>query len=1531
MTSRNRRPIAAVAVSLLGSTTGLLLPLAQPAAAASPTFDRTLVGPSSAAMYPSGAEWDDINDRLVVADTAGDQILIYSSAGEQLDAWGSFGTGPGQFASPRDIAVDGLGNVYVADAENNRVQVLDPSGSFVREWGGIGSCPTCMNTPIGLTWDAANDVLLVASTGQSLIKAFTDTGARVWQSPASATTEINAPRDVARGPDGRIWVSDYRDHQIRAFDVTPEGDWTTPAAIVLGVDVPGATGSGEFNFPYNIEWSPDGTRMYVSDTGNGRISEFDVSGPAPVFLRQLGGRCSAHPQPCPDPPAAPGTFNHLRRVIVDEAGLIYGADFWGNGFEIFDPISGEPVGHIEGASAPLPGVSEAFAVDVANDGTAYVMDRNNHRIERFAADGTFVNAAGGRGTQPGVFSWPESLAVAPDGSVWAADTRGDRIQRFPADLATTPTVPRWGSGGTGVGEFNYIEGIDVGPDGRVWVADTRNDRLQVFDPATETFTVVGAGLLDEPRGVAATGDAVFVADTFNNRVVKLSHTGTELASFNGLNAPEGVDVAPDGTVWVAETGDNQVHHLSADLTDLGESFGGPGAGDLEFDAPHDVAVTGTSLYVADTYNDRVQVFDLGSSGGPDSQPPTGSLVSPAPGATDVPAPVVITGTTADNVGVSSVDVALRNSTTGYWLRPDGTWASGFAWVPATVDAPGASATTWTFTLDPAVPGTRYGFVARAADSAGNATTFQTYTTFTVAHSGTPDTQPPSGTLTAPTPGATDVPAPVLMAGTATDDVAVATVDVAIQDSTTSFWLRPDGTWASGFAWVPASLADAGTTATDWSFTLAPTAPGRRYNFMARTADSAGNRTTFQGFSNFTVAETVPDSEAPAGMVTEPAPGAAVAAPVSISGTASDNVGVSSVDVAIRDTIQGVWLQQDGSWATDFAWLPTSLALPGEPETSFSFLFDPPAAQTWGLMARARDGAGNASVIRPWSTFTSTDEEPPVFEPVPVGELSEPGGVADMYPAGGDGDSAGNLYLADSGGSQLLRIDAGGALSVFSTAGWNDPRDIEVLSDGTMWVADTSDSQVVHVASDGTILAELGGPTRFTTPYGIAADDSGLFVADTYQHEVERIDPTTGDQMWVQATCDGEEFSRPRDVGLGSDGNLYVADTDNDRIAVLDPTDGTCLLDFGTRGTGDGQFRSPRAVTSDGDGGIWVADAFNFRVQHFSNTGTFLGKDPGGYGNGEGQYRSPHCVFVDGAGLLNVCDTFGFRINRFTVTGGVPTFHSVVGGTPPAAGGFNGAFGVGYGPDGSLYAVDWFNHRIQKFDATGQFVLEFGGYGSQPGSLIFPRAVVVNAAGDLVVTNSENNRIDVFTSDGDFLRSIKPPPGSGFSRPHQTALAGDGTYWVADTNNNRVVQIDESGTVLRSWDGSGNLRSPQGIAVEADGNVLVANTNRNRIERYAPDGTLLGTVLDAGTAPNQVTRPAGLLLTGTGSTTRLWIADSGNDRVSVVRTDGTLLGTFGSSGPGVGQLDDPRGVAVRADGVIAVADFANNRISLWNED
>src|ERR1019366_4042849 len=269
VTMSRKRPLALLASASTIAAVLVSAPLSSAVHASTTpaTFLKTLAGPpaSPAAMYPSGLTWDAHDNRLVVADTGNDRIDVFSATGSPLFTFGTYGTANGQFDTPREVAVDGSSNIYVVDTANNRLQAFGPTGTFLWTAGASGSCSGCLNTPIGITYDAVDNVLLVADTGHSLIKAFSLTGAWIWSSPRAI---LASPREATLGPDGRIWVADYHNQEVKAFDVTSIGTsaatWTTTPAITLGDGLAGGHALGELNFPYNVGFSPDGNTIYVA-------------------------------------------------------------------------------------------------------------------------------------------------------------------------------------------------------------------------------------------------------------------------------------------------------------------------------------------------------------------------------------------------------------------------------------------------------------------------------------------------------------------------------------------------------------------------------------------------------------------------------------------------------------------------------------------------------------------------------------------------------------------------------------------------------------------------------------------------------------------------------------------------------------------------------------------------------------------------------------------------------------------------------------------------------------------------------------------------------------------------------------------------------------------------------------------------------------------------------------------------------------------------------------------------------------------
>lgn len=171
---------------------------------------------------------------------------------------------------------------------------------------------------------------------------------------------------------------------------------------------------------------------------------------------------------------------------------------------------------------------------IAPDGSLFVADTNNHRIQHFSPDGVFLNAWGSFGDNNlnndapiGLFNQPGDIALSPDGKyVYVADTWNHRIQKFTADGAP---VTMWGKSlyhvtlGDPFGLWGP-RGIAVDSVGRVYVADTGNKRIVIYDADGNYLSQfggagMGPGQLDEPVGIAVDRDGrVYVADTWNQRI-----------------------------------------------------------------------------------------------------------------------------------------------------------------------------------------------------------------------------------------------------------------------------------------------------------------------------------------------------------------------------------------------------------------------------------------------------------------------------------------------------------------------------------------------------------------------------------------------------------------------------------------------------------------------------------------------------------------------------------------------------------------------------------------------------------------------------------------------------------------------------------------------------------------------------------------------------------------------------------------------------------------------------------------------------
>ncbi|MBI5866135.1 MAG: hypothetical protein HZB38_16825 [Planctomycetes bacterium] len=261
------------------------------------------------------------------------------------------------------------------------------------------------------------------------------------------------------------------------------------------------------------------------------------------------------------------------------------------------------------------------AAVVSGNGDLYVVDKGG-RIQEFDPDGKFV-----RGWTMPEFNAgkPTGLGAGPDGRIYAADTHYARVTVFTAE----GTLDRqFGAYGDGPGQFRLPTDVLVDGQGYIFVAEYGgNDRISKYTPDWLFVTSfggpdAGAASLRRPQGLCLAPDStLWVADSCNHRICHFTSDGRYIGSFGESGArpgqmrfPYNVEMLPDGTLAVVEYENNHVQRFDVNGKSLGIwGRAGREAGELAY--PWAVVVDKRGrLFVVDSGNNRVQVIDPAANG-----------------------------------------------------------------------------------------------------------------------------------------------------------------------------------------------------------------------------------------------------------------------------------------------------------------------------------------------------------------------------------------------------------------------------------------------------------------------------------------------------------------------------------------------------------------------------------------------------------------------------------------------------------------------------------------------------------------------------------------------------------------------------------------------------------------------------------------------------------------------------------------------------------------------------------------------------
>jgi sugar lactone lactonase YvrE len=515
------------------------------------------------------------------------------------------------------------------------------------------------------------------------------------------------------------------------------------------------------------------------------------------------------------------------------------------------------------------------------------------------------------------------------------------------------------------------------------------------------------------------------------------------------------------------------------------------------------------------------------------------------------------------------------------------------------------------------------------------------------------------------------------------------------------------------------------------------------------------------------------------------------------------------------------------------------------------------------------------------------------------------------------DAAGNVYVADNGTNQLIKITPGGVQSVVAS-GLNLGLDIEGLTfnfrdfvvdgSGNIFISDNPASQVVKVSPSGTRTVLASG----FAPNDIALDSSGnIYVTDGTNNRVVKIAPS-GAQTIVASG-----LNTPGSIAVDSAGNVFVVNSKlqccaNNEVLRITPSGVKTTAFDGLSSTGE----LAGGVAVDGAGNIYV--------------GLALG---GGGGTGIIELRNTTTAFGDVIFGGNFAAAQGFPLiqpvtftfhgtvtvgNVQVLTNGAPSqdFQSASGGTCAAGTFTNGqkcTVNAQFVPTQAGTRLG----AVVLSDSSGNTLntVNLGGIGLLPAAalnpgalknvlssgLLDPSAVAVDGLGNTYIVDKGHSRVLKLSP-----TASQSVVGNSLASPTGVAEDGAGNVYISDTANDRIVKVTPNGDQTTMLSG---LTTPEGVAVDGAGNLYVADAGSDRVLKLAADGITLSTV-GSGYA-----RPTGVTVDGVGN---VFVADFGNNQIVEVTPDGTQSTVIGS-------LSSPSGVAVDAVGNLYVAEVGTNTV------
>ncbi len=220
--------------------------------------------------------------------------------------------------------------------------------------------------------------------------------------------------------------------------------------------------------------------------------------------------------------------------------------------------------------------------------------------------------------------------------------------------------------------------------------------------------------------------------------------------------------------------------------------------------------------------------------------------------------------------------------------------------------------------------------------------------------------------------------------------------------------------------------------------------------------------------------------------------------------------------------------------------------------------------------------------------------------------------------------------------------------------------------------------------------------------------------------------------------------------------------------------------------------------------------------------------------GKGTIKSKHGVriFKD---RVYVADIDLHQMYEFTLDGKLLRSFGTRGKAGLGKNEFNQPTDIAFGPDGDIFITDGYgNSRVVRLKPDGSFRLAWGSKGNKPGEFVYPHNIVIDA-GKVYVADRGNNRIQIFTTEGRFLKQWRH-----VGKPFGLFLAADKKLYVSDGNPDgphRVLVLNLDGKILGQFGSTGaepgQFNVPHSLAIDGQGNLYVDEVENKRVQKFWP--------------------------------------------------------------------------------------------------